>query len=274
MVLKRILWIFAFFLMFSVAYAVKPTQTLTEMGVPALTIESPAFDIIPLKTNFTFYWHLYNENGSSLINTTASCIFHLYENPTGKHIIQKAGKMDSNGVDWEVEINDSLFTEPNNYHYLIYCNRTTVGGFSLYSVKTGPQTFDPSSGEAISYSALFLILTLFFLISLISSFAINGENTFDMGENGSVVKINYGKYAKLFLFLLAYLLFWADLFIAWQIADKFLTLSIFTDILRIAFIVVGISIFPVLAVIIFISFMKFLTDSEVERLTRRGLRPR
>lgn len=274
---KNLFLIFVFLLIFLVPTisAVPPFQATNLVSSNSLQIETPVFDVVKINQNYTFHFHVFNVNGSFLTNASTSCILHIYDFQTGDHILQQSAVMDSNMIDFDVSINDSLLTKEGNYFRLIQCNTSSYGGFLGTQFKVGYSMREASVQDAIINSVIIFLLVIFFITCLTWALVTDGENKFTMGPEGDTfLELNYGKYLKLFLYLLSYLFFWMLTWSIWQVVDKFALSSTFTEVLKLLFIIETIF-WPILIIaIVVIGFVKQVSDSEIARLVKRGLKPR
>jgi hypothetical protein len=272
---NKLIYFFVFLFMVSIVSSAPPFQTNTITFQNGLQIETPIFDVVPVSSNYTFYFHVYDMNGSIKTNSSTKCILHIYYFVTGSHIFQKNASMDENGIDFEVEINSSLLTKEGNYFRLIQCNASNVGGFIGTQFKVGYSMREASVQDAIINSVMIFILVIFFIVTLAWAMMVDGENKFTMGPEGDTfLEMNIGKYVKLFLYLLSYLWFWMLTWAVWQVAEKFILSQTFSGVMHTLFIFETIMWIPLIIIVVVIGFIKHLTDSEVARLVKRGLKPR
>lgn len=272
MMQKKLFWILAFFVLLNIAFAVPPFQSTSIVQSTGLTIEQPIFDVVPINSNFTFYWQVYNESGILMTNSSVSCLMHIYDPRNGSHILMQNGFTDLNGIDFKVQIPNSLFTREGNYFQLIQCNTSSKGGFLSHNFKVGYNLSEGSVQEAIIYAMIIIVLSIFFILSIVTGFMINGENEFNFA--GDLVKINLNKYLKVFLFFLAYIFFWGLTFVLWEVSAIFFNSADLTGILHVLFIIETILMVPAFMVIPVVLLVKHIADSQLLELTKRGLKPR
>jgi len=239
-----------------------------------LLIEAPQYQVIPLNSNFSFNFHVYNSSSGKYINSS-ECSSYLYHFETGQHILTTNNISLKNNREYEYKINNTLFTQEGTYYHSIYCQSNTKGGFLGFSFEVGNTLRKATTSDAIINAILLIIFVIFFIVSLCFAFWLEGDNKFTIGDQGEpLVEININKYLKLFLYLLSYLFFWMLTWSAWQIAYKFLLSTTLTEILRIIFIIETIFWFPLIFIIVTIGFIKHIADINIEKTTKRGLFPR
>jgi len=128
-----------------------------------------------------------------------------------------------------------------------------------------------SSSQSTLYVALLGILILIFIATFIGMGHLPKANERD--EQGRIFQINYLKYLRLVLWLFAYFLFIAIIFLSSNIAFAFLSEQMFGKLL---FSIFGIllAVSPVVVILILISFfVGFYHDKEFQKLLNRGIFP-
>ena len=274
---KFFFFIIVFLILLNIAFAQPPFQESASFTIKGLVIEAPVYDVIPLNKNYSFHFHVFNQsNGVSFDNSTTNCFMHIYDYQTGLHLLEQNAVMDSNGVDFEVNINDSLFSKEGTYFRVMQCNHSTEGGFLGIQFKVGYSLRNPSIQDAMINSLLVILFVIFFLISLIWAVYIDGENYFKMGPDDAdpILTFNIGKYVKLFLYLLSYIFFWMLTWASWQMADLFMLSKIFSSVLKALFFIETALLGPMFIVIVIIGFIKHLTDTKAFKLAERNINPR
>jgi len=270
---QLVIWIFVFLALIQIAFAQPPfiEQTVANEG---LQIEVPIFEIVPVSSNFTFYFHVFNLSNGVPINNS-DCLIHIYSYEDGSHILEQDAVLYGNQIDFEVEINDSVLTESGVYFKLIQCEVDGLGGFFGNQFRVGSNSVEASTSDAIINSILLLIFVILFVVCLAFAYNTDGENKFTMGDSGEpLIEINTGKYVKLLLYLFSYLFFWMLTWVAWQIGDMFLMSQTLTGVLRVLFIFETIVWVPLFIIVVVIGLIKHLADIQLEKQTRRGLFPR
>lgn len=171
--------------------------------------------------------------------------------------------------------NFSNTSELGQYFYFVCGDKNddiTCETLSFLVSNSGENT--TSEGGAF-YIALIFIFVVFFIVSLIFAFNLDGENQFTMGEKGDpIFEMNFNKYIKLGLYLLSYFFFWILTWTSWEISKSFLLSSKLFGLLKSIFIIETILLFPIILFVIVIGTMKIIADSELMKLTKRGLFPR
>ncbi len=157
--------VFALLLLLPMAAAVKPTQTNT--GDIGIDIGFPTAEALPLNTAFDLHLHIFNKSDETpLTDGSAQCGVHIYD-PMGHHIL-KNESIGFDGLEYELEINDSLFTEAGVYGYIITCNTTNIGGFARGSIEAN------LNGAIIEESDAIVYVGVLFFIFILSLFCMGG----------------------------------------------------------------------------------------------------
>lgn len=267
---KNFFWIFVLFLVFSSFVSAQPPgQTLGTMD-----ILYPKFDSIRYGETFTFHLHAFDELGNILNNSDYTCDIHIY-GVNGSHEIEDVMNDDSNWVDKEYEFTANVSDHVGWHSYNIWCYSVAEQGAisEPFLVSKSGEDFTTASG--VIYASLIIVFTIFFIVALAFAFHIDGENKFTMGDTGEpLLELNYGKYVKLFLYLLSYLFFWILSWGIWQVSTNFLLATRLFGVLKALFIIETILWIPMIIMVVVIGFAKILTDSDLLRLEKRGLRPR
>lgn len=265
---------FVFFLVFASFVSSAPPFQTNINSFDGLMIETPTFDIVPINSNYTFHYHVYNVSSGINLNTS-SCVMHLYDFKTGDHILQEVAVPDENGIDFDVVVNDSLFSDAGSYYRLFQCNDSNIGGYVGIQFDVGSAFKEATIPDAIIQSLLILVFVVFFIVSLVFAFVMDGENQFTMGPQGErILELNSGKYIKLFLYLLSYFFFWMLTWSIWITFEKFVLSQTFTSVLNVLFIIETILLGPIIIMVIVIGLVKHFADSELLNLSKRGLNMR
>ena len=146
------------------ASAVKPTQTNT--GDIGIEIGFPTAEAVPINTAFDLHLHIFNKSDETpLGNGVTTCGVHIYD-PLGQHIL-KNESIGYDGIEFELEVNDSIFTEAGTYGYIIYCNNSEIGGFARGSVEANINGAIVETADSIVYIG---VLFFVFILSLVFMF--------------------------------------------------------------------------------------------------------
>lgn len=131
-----------------------------------LEIRSTLFPAIKVNNNFDFTFHVFNKSdGLLMTNETVTCYFCLFNN-TGDHVARIDNKdiEFDDGVDFVVSVTASNFSETGDFHYIMQCNTTAVGGFISYFFKVTPTgtEIDETQG-LVSIGLIISIILLAFM---------------------------------------------------------------------------------------------------------------
>lgn len=155
------------------------------------------------------------------------------------------------------------------YSYFLY---SVSGDYFDDSFLITPSGTNPSSAQGLLYGLLILASMFFLFVCLYGAFTIDGKNEFSMG--GDLIRVNFNKYYKGFLFLVAYLFLIFTSYLTWQVSAQFLFLDLGTAIFKTTFQIL-LWVLPLLIfLLLIIGFVKWLADVELHKLAERGLKPR
>jgi hypothetical protein len=258
-------------LMIQSVNAVPPVLSTIQTG--SLEIIAPSYETIQKNTALDIYWHLFNTT-NILTNSSATCYYHLYSKQSkGEHLITINNvKAFTNGRDFEVNLNASNFTSVGDYCHLIECNTSTQTGAIERCFEVTESGTSPTTAQSLIYALLILASMFFLLVCLYGAFTIDGKNDFTMG--GDLIKVNFNKYYKGFLFLIAYLFAIFTSYLTWQVSVQFLILDLGTAVFKTIFTFLWLMFFPIMILLIIVGFMKWLTDVELHKLAERHLKQR
>jgi hypothetical protein len=235
-------------LVFPMVSAVPPVQTTTtDTG---LQIAYPQYQFVPANHNFTLYIHVYNSS-KYLTGTTADCYLNLYS-PSGNEIMHS--KMTAGGSDYFIFVNEYNFTSYGSHSFIIQCNTTSQTGFANGIFEVSHAGLELTVGRAVIDIGL-LTMFIIFLIGTVILF-INFDNLL----------------TRVGMFGFGYLLLIAITFISWNMANDFITSTVFiAEMFRILFFVLVIGAFPLLIGAFAWYVIMLFKIKEIERLMDRGI---
>lgn len=227
--------------------AVPPVQTtVSDIG---LQLAYPQYQFVPANHNLTLYIHVYNSS-QYLTGTNADCYLDLYS-PSGIEIMHS--KMTAGGSDYYVFVNQYNFTSYGSHSFIIQCNTTTQTGFANGIFEVSHSGLELTIGRAVIDIGL-LFLFLVFLIGCVVLF---------MESDHLLAKVGF--------LGLGYLLLIAITFISWNMANDFITSTIFiAEMFRILFFVLIIGLFPLLIGAFAYYLIMLSKIKEIERLMTKG----
>lgn len=186
--------------------------------------------------------------------------------PTTQTLIDNKQMTLSNGF---LNISFNQTQSLGQYNFFLY---DSLGGYYDDSFLVTPSGTNPTTAQGLLYGLLILASMFFLVVCLYGAFTINGQNEFTMG--GDLIKVNFNKYYKGFLFLLSYLFAIFTAYLSWQVSAQFLLLDLGTAIFKTLFNLLWIGFFPIMILLIIVGFVKWLADVELHKLAERGLKPR
>ena len=136
-----------------------------------IQLEVPVIEYVEQGTNWKFHVHPYNVSDGLFIpqSEISYCTIHLYSPVDGGHLIEANMSADSNGIDWEYEVEGGNFTEAGQYAVLMYCEvEDDIGGFFEYGFDVLPNGFNGvlTEAQAILYGFVLMLLGLFLFLAI------------------------------------------------------------------------------------------------------------
>ena len=129
-----------------------------------------------------------------------------------------------------------------------------------------------TSGEAVTYIVLILVVLFFFVLCLIGAIKIKGGNEYDIG--GNLMSITYGKYLKMGLFWFSIVLLWVSLYLGWEVSNKVLMFGFVGDVFHTAFLILTWLIAPSFIAFTILAIVQWTADMKLWEMAERGLKPR
>ena len=262
---KSSFFVLMFLLLFSVSLvSAQPPFEQSIILDKAIQIEVPVIESIQQGQNFKFHIHPYNASDGRLIPQANIyyCTIHLYNPVGGGHLIESNMSADSNGIDWEFEVEGGNFSEVGQYAVLFYCEvEDEIGGFfehGFYVTKTG-KMFNTS--ESLVYFILAFGVLILFALSFY--FMIATEYGNEVNEKGAVIKVTKLKYVKLALILLTWVLFTWFLNILIGLSDNFVSLTMYYGFFGFMFTIMNNLALPLGVVVIVIALFEIVRDANI-----------
>jgi hypothetical protein len=202
-----ILGIFLFAILLISFISAVPPITQVQQFAEGYVIQVPQDNILKLKQDYLFEFHVNNISNGVPINSGISCNFHLY-NSSGDHKLTMINSIASSGLDYSFLVNGNNFTEIGNFYYYVSCNSSSLGGYRAISIEVTQQGDEINTSQSLIYVILLIINLLFLALFLILSVISPYENKKEMTREGmAITKVTKTKYIKLFCMWLSYGLF-------------------------------------------------------------------
>lgn len=230
-------------------------------------IAVPESQIVQLDRAHQFNLHVFNRTDGSFAKGV-SCGFHLY-NITGHHIAT-LHKINTSLEDYEFDLNANNFSIIGNYYYVAQCNSSTTSGFTTIPIvvtRTGDQL--SISGAIIYIFVELLIIAIFTMLMIvgIKTSSINPKDNY-----GDLLNINWNKYIKVFVLMLAYMTFVLFSYFSYNIVLAYTPFeaiaNYFYYIHRISYILL----IPIGIAVVILSVIKFVREWNIHGQIERGLR--
>lgn len=201
----------AILLVLPVVIAAPPSSVFSAEQVGEISVQYPKFDHHKSGEPFKLHFHVFNETGYPLTNTTTNCTLHVY-NHTSSHVIRANATYD--GSEWEFA--GITLNETGNYAYITWC--VTTGGRGGYVSVPFEITSDggPTNIDLWPVAALILAPILFAFLLLF------GASLFDPEEHSAL---------RLFLFLISILMVFVSFGIGAMTSAKYYEWDALTEFL-------------------------------------------
>lgn len=171
------------------------------------------------------------------------------------------------------QYNYTLTKEQINLTGLYYGRQVCCGsvGCADYSFQfdVNAQGKEYGSIEGIIYFIMLLILSGVFIFSLYGSLKMEFKNR--RSSEGLIVSINWGKYLKIFMFVIAYLSFIGISYFSWNISYGILEFKEMSDFFFFLYNLSYIMIFPLLVIGFVFTLIIFVNDKKLSKMLERGL---
>lgn len=202
-----ILGMFLFVILSIILISAVPPITQVQQFTDGYVIQVPQDNILKLKQDYTFEFHVNNISNGAPINSGISCNFHLY-NSSGNHQLSLINSIASSDLDYNFLVNGNNFTEIGNYYYYISCNSSALGGYRAIGLEITSQGDEINTSQSLIYVILLIINLLFLALFLILSVIVPYENKKENTRDGmAITKVTKTKYIKLFCIWFSYGLF-------------------------------------------------------------------
>ena len=142
-----------------IATAQPPFEPQESPGV-GLTIEFQKQYFYNINEEITLNFHIFNSTGFVVDNTTTSCHMHTFNQSAH---LEKVNLKFDNDLDFEFNLNRSLYQTPGTYTYILYCNNSEAGFLSNSFIMNDIGEEKPNNIGSIISISIFIIL-LFGLI--------------------------------------------------------------------------------------------------------------
>ena len=277
---NKLILILVFFVMISIVEAIPPViQSSSDLAqYNNLIIEYPKMEYFKQNSYIELNFHVFNAS-ANVVNKTkpykTSCYIHIY-NENGEHFIEQELKTHyetKDYTDWFINLTETNTSRIGTYPYIVWCNSSsamkvdTPNGFLSNNFKINQNGFSPTIEKIAIYAFLILLISAFFIGSLISTFSINGKNKQD--EMGNVIGITSRKYLKIFFGAIAYLCIWILSYLSAEMAsylDFIMAYLFFNMIFEFLYLMM----IPVLLVLGWIFIALLVKDKRLQKMIDRG----
>lgn len=244
-----------------------PTTNIITNG---LVIEHPYMPSIPQNEKHDFYIHVYNQSNGVPVNSGISCFMHIYDNnKNGEHIFE-AWDTTATNYDYEFSANAANFTIPGYYALVLSCNNSILGGYIESTFEVTPRG-QPTDAQSISTTYCALLFFIFALFGLTLFGAIKVPWGHQRSDDGHILSMNYLRYAKIFLWLMAYTLLIMTTYLAWGYASIALHFDLAAKIFEVITWMLFAGLLPAIILTIIIAIVNVLSDIQIKENMWRNL---
>jgi len=265
---QLVLCILFFVLMINLVSAVPPITT-EFLGDQRYVIEANVMNMY--KTNEAACVHIFvfNQTDGTIANSSkVSCKVEL-TNHNGTVVLESSPTAYENH--FQICRPPNIITEPDTYALIMVCNDSSTYGTKTDFFEATSTGVELTVGKAILYVLfIFILLFILFAIFFIMSYLPKSNQT---DEEGKILQISYLKHLRLVLWLFAYFVLIAIMFIAFNVAFGYLFEEMTGKILfAIYSILFGFA--PLIVIVLMISFfVTFFQDKQFQKLLNRGIFP-
>jgi len=227
--------------------------------------------ILPLVSSLDFPHHKQDTTLEFSItsNNGTQCNLTKINSPYGIITINQIGTKSFQTFNFS--INGANYSEYGTYCHNLECTDSVkiVSGEKCYEINYFGKEL--TSSQATIYLGLLGILIFALFAIFFGMGFLPKENTKD--EQGRILQVNYLKHFRLVLWLFAYFLLIAIMYLSSNVAFAFLPAQLFAKVLFAIFVVL-MAVSPVVILVLGISFfVKFFHDKEFQNMLNRGIFP-
>jgi len=180
-------------------------------------------------------------------------------------------------------LNNVQMTKSNTIFNYSFCQTDLIGSYVVsgfgdingiptswsYTFDINPIGKTYSTAQSITYFILFALSILIFVFALYFGFMMDGKNEVD--NEGNILKVNYYKYAKWGLYVIAYLSSMAINFFAWNISYAFLYFDSMSNIFSLFWRAQVVLTLPIALFSIILGLYSYINDRRINEYIKRGI---
>jgi len=210
-------------------------------------------------------------NNGTYCSSTATCTATIIS-PNGTALYNNDTLTNQVGY-FNITLNPNQTDQLGDYDFTPCCIDGTLTECKSLNFKITASGKETTDGEATIYAILIFMFVALGGFSAVGAWRINGQNEYDFGGGGELLKINFNKYWKMLLWFLAYLFLVFTVFYCWQLSEL-LTMTEMTPIFKSLFLTLEILFAPFFLVWGYLMIIKWTADIKLWKLSQRGLGPR
>lgn len=232
-------------------------------------LQASAKEVYQQETTIDLKTSCINDNTQSYCSSSALCNITLYY--PDSTLITSNSPMDNHISYFNYTLNSTYTSQLGDYSGNILCVDGTNSQTQDFSFLITPSGKESTTGQGILYGGILLVTLILMVICIFAFFNIDGRNEIDFG---GMIKVNFNKHLKYGVGFLAYLFLWATTYFSWLLAKYYLLLDFMAGLFRVFFMITTILLFPIFLIVFLFSLVKWLTDLKLQKLAKRGLKPR
>lgn len=205
-------------------------------------------------------------NNATYCSSTATCNLTILD-PNHNILINNIQMQNQNAYH-NFTLNTSATNPLGVYEATVMCMDGTGNGFDTFYFKITPNGQEPSTVQGIVYVVLLFIFMILATMTILGAYHTDSSNAYEFGK---LIKITWGKYVKLGLFLLSYFFLVIIFLFCEMISNNFLFLSFAEGIFHVLYLISVIGLFPLFLTIMVFMILNIMRDLYLTKLTRRNL---
>jgi len=264
--MKKLMLLFMCIILSSFVVAVPPI-TSEFVGNEGLSVQANFQDYYKVNEGAEIHIFVFNiSNGEQLSDPEVSCAVEL-TNRNGTVMMEGIASVD--GEHFHMSRTADIISEQGSYAVTVVCNTSEIAGYKTAFFEANSVGIGLTEPRAIIYVGSLGILVFLFVAIIISSFLLPASNTRD--EEGVIMSITWLKYLRPVLYVVAWVLMLAILFITSNIALAYLGAEMVGQLLFTLFEIMFWITIPMTFLWFIWIFVSLMQDKELKKMIERGV---
>jgi len=263
-----IVMLLGMFLFLPMVTAVPPFQS-TNVAEFGLEIEATNSLYLPQNIDHTFHFRVYNASDGVYISADdVTCSFGILDNK-GDYLVQVLD-VSNVGYRFDVLVLGGNFSLNEVHHKGINCQLDdgTAGGVLTQSFEITTAGGVLTQPIVTLNLGLIFVLFLFFVVVLVGMFQLPDKK--EVKDDGEIINRGWITYVKPVLFMLAYGLLMAIMFISSGVALNYLVFTALGKMLFVTYQIMMYALLPMIIVWLVWIFVSIFQDNEMKKMLERG----